>query len=676
VAGFNVEEYLKSALGDASGDAVAVGRQFLGAGGSPINLGEGFGGIGTVLGDLLDQFKLPGGGGVTDIFGIVLKALEEFFKSDNFSNVLDKPLKEFMKVLVSFDDADVKVEGTASFFGSFIQAVVKLCVEISAQIVVAIENPLADVSQELFSSLGDLIKKVLETLVDALSDVMGQFPVALRNGPLEALSAVNGLKALLGDLKDSSGATYLQGVLTRVDAVGLSLQELVKVLLARPNHAGTDPGFVLIDKAIVQSTQLIRDVLSSKTPEEALTNLFKDILVFPIDTLIALFKSAQKQKLWAWGELPSMLPVGMLNAWLNDPDHYDGRAPAAVQRQFRVRMVAVADAYVRHQLDVPGQPFAQKMPLNEVDRRESGQALADAVCLFFDTVAHFIFEPECFPLIDVDLHGIEDLGVRFAMLVAREIRITIRAILGLLLRGFWNFSLMNHVLIEFIAVIIQVFFSAMIEGVIRNLTWSLQVVSCHGSALFDDASPDEPTLKAAPLLGGARLVYYWPSAERVANTTDNVDRLWYVALVRNPDVDLPAASYPKPYKKDASHDPADFKYVLGLLRDFGAYIDVAYQRFRIDARFPVTEANDEVTITRAEIIGGRLFVEATTTATFEEPRPVLRAYFCCTVAALRPGAVPGDPYAVEIPIEAAPRCVEVIVLSNRGGVGRRRAVRV
>jgi len=675
---FDVEGYLKTALGDASGAAVGVGRQFLDSTtGTPINLGVNFQGLGSQLGGLKD-FLNPASG-ATDILDVLIKALEEFFESSTFSDVLDKPLKEFMRnVLVTFNDGDVKVGGVDSFFGSFLQAVVKLLVEILDQIVVTIQQPMADVSQKLFLAIGGLIQQVFKTLLDALAKDLNQFPAALLHGPFEALSAVNGLKTLLNDLQDSSGVTYLQGVLDRTTAVGNSLKSLIGLLTSQLDTTapGKDnAGLVLIEDLIDQSTQLINGLLSASTPTVALESLLEDLFIkFPIDTLVSLFQSAFQQKLFAWTQLPSMLPVGMLNGWLNDPNNYSSAATKVVERQFRVRMVAVADAYIRQELDVPGQPFAQKMPLNQADQRDSGQALCDAICLLFDTIIHFVLEPECFPLIDLDLHGIEDLGIRFAMLLAREIRISIRALIGLVLRGFWWFSFMNTVLIEFIAVLIGVFFSALIEAAIRNLTWSLQVVSCYGSALFDDPSQDVPTLKATPLLGGAQLVYYWPSAETAANTGQPVDRLWYIATVRNPDVTLPSG-YPQPYHSDPKDDPLEWKYVLGLLRDFGAYIDVCYQRFRIDSRFPVTEANDEVTITRAEISGKTLTVWATTTATFEQPQPILRAYFCCQVVPLRSGSFPGDPYTVEVEIEAAPRCVDVVVLSNRGGVGRRRAIR-
>ncbi len=123
----------------------------------------------------------------------------------------------------------------------------------------------------------------------------------------------------------------------------------------------------------------------------------------------------------------------------------------------------------------------------------------------------------------------------------------------------------------------------------------------------------------------------------MSNTAQQIDRLWYIAIVRNTGVTLPA-TYPLPYHSDPGADDPKFKYVLGLLRDFGAYIDVCYLQFRINTRFPVTAANDEVTITRAELSGNTLTVWATTTATFEEPQPILRAYFCWP-SANAPGSV-------------------------------------
>ena len=78
------------------------------------------------------------------------------------------------------------------------------------------------------------------------------------------------------------------------------------------------------------------------------------------------------------------------------------------------------------------------------------------------------------------------------------------------------------------------------------------------------------------------------------------------------------------------------------------------------------------TITRAQIQDQVLTVWATTTAKYEQPRPVLRVYFCCHVRVMRPGAVPDDAYQLTLPLEQPPRrCVRIVVLSNRGGRAER-----
>ncbi len=687
-----LESFVKESLGDAGGHAVRVGRSFLDSAGNPINLGGGFGGIGGRFDDLFD-FLNPGGGG-SSLFDIVKKALAAFFKAageDNVlkkpleqffktlyeegSNILEKPLQEFLKSLVNVSEFrnEKPFQESLPFFAAFLEAAVKFVVKFSAEITghvsveVGVGGSLEGAFKELTDAIGGLIKSILDALTKLLNDVQNNFPIALTSGPLEALGAIQGIKTLLTDLH------YLENIEARIEAASSSLLELFKVLAkpSSPNEGDDDDiPFLLLGQVVKQSTAVIKGLLHAKTPQDALVEVIKD-LVFPTDVFVRLLKTAKDGKFWAWAELPSALPAGALNEWLNNPDRYPNGLKSTLDREFRVRMVAAADAYVRGRLNDPDRPFTQTLTLTNSDERDSGNALADAVCLFFDTIIHFILEPECFPLTDIDLYSIEDLGIRFGQLLAREIRISIRALIGLVLRGFWGITVGNYVLIELIAVIIAVFFSAMIEAVIRNLTWSLQIVSCYPSALFD-GSPTSDTAPVDPKLDGAQLVYYWPSAETIANTGEVPDRLWYVAMVRAPGVTLPSG-YPKRYKQDDGTD--EWRAVTGLLRDFGAYLDTCYQRFRIESRFPKVEAADEVTITRAEIAGRTLTVWATTTATFEEPQPILRAYFCCRVVPLRPGPFAGDPYTVEIDIEQAPRCIEVIVLSNRGGVARRRAVR-
>lgn len=761
----DVEAFLKSALGNSNGAAIPVGQQFLNGDGTPTNLSAAFAAIESSFRELNDKFKVPGGlGGPVAIYQIVLDSLKQFCAADEFKGALNKRLLEFLQYLVqtAMQSADASMSpgptlhasaalvgggnslspeisspsvdvpgfpgsdsggpslpipgfpgsdsGGSSGLGDLLGLIIKLLVELSAEIVKMVTKPLSDVSAELFKALGDLIKTVLKNLTSALSN-LDNLPAPLRHGPFEALSALSSLRNLLTDVQTSSG-TYLSGIIGRGDAVANSLKSLIDVLSSRMGDgAGVkDTGLTLIKNSIDHSTDLIKNLLEGKKPEEALRTFMLAVFVDdPIDAIVGVFKSAGDTKLWSCFDLPSMMPVGMLNAWLNEAAYYNNPSSKALERQFRARMISVIDAYVRHELDqvengysqrtapnlafgrdvdrsTGDMGFTQRMSLNHSDQRDSGQALADAVCLLVDSIVHFIFEPECFPLSEIDLHGIEDLGIRFAMLLARQIRVTIRGIIGMVFRGIWAWSFMNTVLIEFVAVIISALFSAIIEAVIRNLTWTLRVASCYGSALFEDPRALTLKLKNPLTLGGAQLVYYWPSAETVENSNLDADRLWYLATVRNPDAIRLPDSYPIAYKgksddfytadTTAPTDGIDFRYILGLLRDFGAYIDVTYQRFRVDSRFPVTEADDEVTITRAEISGKRFSVWATTSSTFESPQPVLRAYFCCQVVPMRPGPFPGDPYTAEFDVELAPRCADVIVLSNQGGVAKRRAVRI
>jgi hypothetical protein len=584
-------------------------------------------------------------------------------------------LKEFAP-LGQFQNAN----HDAQFFEAFVAGVFKIVARWVAEIVDFIRDDISSGSRKLSDVLGELIDAIIKELNSALKD-LGNFPVALTSGPLDALNGVRGVSQLLSDL------CLLPQLKTRVTVAGNSIAQLFEVL-AQPKigSSGTDSdagSYLLIKTLIDQVVTVINDLIGQADAKTSLQKVLIDT-IFPVSTLKQVLATAAKGNLWAWAELPAGLPIGRLNAWLNDPRTYPAGADTSLERQFRVRLVAAVDAYVRGKtkgLDPAG-------TLTDSDGREAALVLSDVTCLFFDNVFHFIFEPECFPIEEVDLDGIEDIGVKFANLVAREIRIAIRALIGLLFRGAWAFTINNKVLIEFIASLFASFFSAIIEAVLRNLTWSLQIVSCYPKALFGDATvgdvfqnpPPQPLLP--PLnttLGGSSLIYFWPSMETIGNTRAPADRLWYVAIARMPLCStFPNDSYPWIYNpgEDPVNNPTDpLAFTRGLLRDFGAYIDVSYQRFKFESRFPQIATTDKVTITRSEVLGGKLTVWATTSATFDQPQPVLRAYFCCDVVVLRPGASPADPYVAEVPLHGAPRCFEVLVLSNGGGVARRRVTR-
>jgi hypothetical protein len=286
--------------------------------------------------------------------------------------------------------------------------------------------------------------------------------------------------------------------------------------------------------------------------------------------------------------------------------------------------------------------------LTEIDSTDTPTVVAGLISVLFDTVLNFVLEPDCFAFFDEDSDGIEDLGAKLGVTLSRQVRVSIRAIVSGLLRGFSVWSVRNEVLIELIGSLLGSLFAGMIEGVVRNLTWTFRVVTAYPNANVGTAVVLMPP---------------WDSLEVVAGTNQN---LQFLLLLRKPLGGQPAPTI----------NWQDFDQIEGLFKDLGAYIDLSFRRFRFENRFPAIADADTVTIVNAELSGGKLTVTATTTASFDLPQPVLRVYYCCEVAVMRPGSDPAQSYGLEVQnVPDFPRVRQVLVLSNRGGMARARISR-
>jgi hypothetical protein len=202
----------------------------------------------------------------------------------------------------------------------------------------------------------------------------------------------------------------------------------------------------------------------------------------------------------------------------------------------------------------------------------------------------------------------------------------------------------SDALIELFATVIGVAFSAVLESVSRNLTWSVRIVSRYkgdphgGAAGLAIASLD----RTSPIASSGR-----PSQE-----------VEYVAFFRD---------------KGLTAIPISLGSTLqGLLRDLTAYIDASYQQFRKDRRFPEI-FTDSVESILGQIIGNVFTLRANSltagTVFGELPRPVLRAYFGNQMVVMAPGPNLDDDYEMQFDFPSLPRKdFEVTVVSSRGGV--------
>ena len=106
----------------------------------------------------------------------------------------------------------------------------------------------------------------------------------------------------------------------------------------------------------------------------------------------------------------------------------------------------------------------------------------------------------------------------------RQIGVSLRAMISLLLRGVSFLSVNNSVLVELAASLVGTAFSAMVEGSIRNLTWTFRIVSAYPGASVE---------------AGMVVVDRWDGLDLVAGTTNHVQ---YILLLRTPPAGIPRRS--------------------------------------------------------------------------------------------------------------------------------------
>lgn len=258
--------------------------------------------------------------------------------------------------------------------------------------------------------------------------------------------------------------------------------------------------------------------------------------------------------MWSWAEFPAGLIAGDLGAWVNG-DTYGGLAPLDLQREYRLRIVATADAYLREMQSAS----SVSSELTYSDRKLSPGLLSDAIATFIETTILFIFEPASYVGTSLSTEAFDDLGASFAASISRQLRSTIRVTIGTLFRGVWLFSVQNEALIEMIASGIGSLFSSLIEGVVRNITWVVELKAKYKSDGLGSIHPDAPKI---------------PSLDGYGS-----DAIEYVAFLR----DTPSSPLPK-------MPPI----LSAFLSDYAAYIDMSYRQFVTQNRLPSTRPSPGV----------------------------------------------------------------------------------
>jgi archaellum component FlaC len=568
-----------------------------------------------------------------------LKRLEDALKG--LEDAVKRALTEVIKTLTNADDKTLDeiykgfVTLIARAFGEAFKAVIDGVKSAIDGFDDNALNGIANAYKDLVTALRKLFDTILKVLLEALNQ-FDNLPGPLKCGPNIAVPALGEMIKLLVQV-DGDAQVKLEARVKACLGENGSLQQLFLLIVG----SGSAKDKFLFGQLFDGLNELLLAAIRGTAPADLWTNFVLQDLIFPKDTILGLVDAITKKQLWFWLNLPCGLETGQLNAWLNDPKTY--QVDLELEREFRVRLVAALDAYVRAKLDDPKLATI----LTEVDATDTPYVVAGLVCVILDTILNFVLEPDCFVAFEADLDGIEDLGFSLGVTLSRQIRLSIRSVVGLLLRGFSFWSVRNEVLIELAGATLGSLFGAMLEGVVRNLTSTLRIVTAYPNAA----------------VGAAVVVDRWDSIETVAGTSDH---LQFLLLLRKPLNGQPAPTI----------NLQDLKNVRGLFQDLGAYIDLSYRRYLFENRFPAIADVDTVTIERAEVSGGKLLVTASTTAGTELPQPVLRVYCCCKIVVMRPGSDPSQSYFLELTVPDFPRVKEVTVLSNRGGVTRTRVTRL
>lgn len=567
--------------------------------------------LGT-LGDMQDFFGTAGGVNP----GVRFRTLLETFFA-KCSNILENPATLLVNdapfVASTLNSLSASL---AKVSPSVIESVVKTLED--SQVSKELGDKIYAISERFINVLQTLLGRLMDSLVRAIGSVL-DFPLSLQGGPLAAFDSVaqyiKWLRSMgLGD-----------GVPTRAAVVNNSLRELMKI---------TNPvvGLPLVDQVLAAVGDIIIRLVTGD-PEAVFNDVFKD-LVFPKDLFCSLIKAAAGGNIWKWADLPTGLHAGDLHRWINDPNHYPTGVDNSQEREYRLLMTGVADAYFREQLPMTGNLSSS---LTVSDRQLAAGHLSSMVRVFVNSTLQFIFEPALPPLSDIELTDFEYVGEQFAALIARQTSASIRCSTSLLLRGIWVWSVENEVLIELIAEVLSGLSGAMTEGVLRGLTWNVKVYSRNTSlndGLVEIAHVDS--------LDGAESPGAQPSVT-------------YGVVLR--------ATPPK--APDPLTDP-----IAGFLRDYAAYVDMCYHEYMRANRFGSPPNPDQITITEASVSNGQLSVKARAVPV-DTPCQVLRAYALNRTFVMLPkdGPLGGKVFELSVPLQYVPSGgFDVVVLSSRGGV--------
>ncbi|QDU05423.1 hypothetical protein V6x_51600 [Gimesia chilikensis] len=551
------------------------------------------------------------------------------------------------------------------FFGEeFLKELFTVLGEISPILTKSFGNAAGEVSPEI----ADAIKQVLNTISENLSFAiknLQDLPGPFSKGAVDAFEKLRLLGEIANcinlDLEVGSHTfdiSYYDFIQAKINIVVNSITELNMAV-----HGTDESEGFLLHSIFGSLEELFKQALDPEGTN--LVELLGSTLItnfLSTELIEHLLDAAIERKSWFWTDLPGGKITGVLHYWINHPESYGLESDngfccdpnsskswnLALEREYRLRLVAAYDAY-----------FAQRLngeiedSLSNADQRVSFEILGDIISIFFEQTTKFVLETNCSPQIDLELPGFDDIGFKLARFSAPQLYVPIKGLIGIIFRGVSFLSINNSAFIELIASIVARFFSSIIEGVIVSLSSIIRVVGAYG--------PITP-----PRIEGE--IYRWSTMEAIeGNVCVATDRLMYIAVIRHPNL---------LFSEDCYITLSNNSLIKDFAKDIGAYLDMCYLTYTNAPRFFTMNALDEVTIIRAEYAHGRLLLLATTNHTVDEYQPILRAYFCCHMVAMRPSSTPFAPYKIDIPIKSLPNNAQVKIVSNLGGTATCQIFRV
>lgn len=662
-------------------------------------LGTGVGGLTTLLTGVSD--KLTKGGGVDYFLKIFAEVFKTLAKDEAFLTAILDALKE---VLPKIRDA----------FKKFLDELLKLLEKVIPELYETISH----LGRELLSALDNALpnpgkatdnKESFETILKPLAEALGFFLKIVAKIAQETTGNAQIRDALLKVLHlalqrfSSIAREYLKKNIPKPLAPALATFYATQTIFKVLKELGQLQGIIDRAEAVQESLNDALDVLEvpkdgpagvwlrSKTGDEGILqkaldhlNSDKDPLDLLLDMIITgilpfkLLEEALKGCISSssykfWDALPAGPKPGALNRWLNELEG-DKPSLAPLKRRFKVRMIGEYDAYVMGRIE----QYGKSRQLSDSDRTEGAQILADLIAIFFKTIILFVFEPECFRLHAPKAGVFGDIQLEFGRFVGRQIALPVKAAISTTLRGIWIWSVENDNLIEAIASLFASIFGALVEAIGNNLAWTFEISCAYPLTAYPDNGGAEDDERKA--WNGIQLfpILIWPSSERTGrrrNNQGNNHRLIYLAFIRGGWGAKTLADQLRGLIGDDGGKPYQGA-LAGLIRDLGAYIDVASQRYLIDGRHDEDTLGERIFVTEAVCVktgkDSSLRVRATSSRWRERPAPILRLYGGCqSVVLVPPNGSFGSDYEAVIdynPFEDCPK--ELTLISNRGGIAK------